>query len=169
MTEVAKTATGAGRHSVRSYAKHRGCHHRAVQKAIEAGRLARSVVMVEGVARIASFELADEEWTANTQHLKRANFAAGHEAAPPTPPWDPLNDDDFQEVGPRMYVGFDDREGVQVGLRVEPAELFRAIRSREEEEHVQLALSQAEARRLGEVLLEMGSRRLTTAEREIVQ
>ena len=47
--------------SQRAYARHRGCTHRAVQKAIEAGRIP---VLPDG--RV-DFDAADAAWTANTR------------------------------------------------------------------------------------------------------
>jgi hypothetical protein len=56
--------------SLRAYARHRGCSHQAVRKAIATGRLDRSVGRVDGKPRIC-FGLADEEWSANTGRLHR--------------------------------------------------------------------------------------------------
>jgi hypothetical protein len=53
--------------SLRTYAKRRGVSLAAVQRAIESGRLERSVVVVEGEPKIADPELADGEWAANTR------------------------------------------------------------------------------------------------------
>lgn len=53
--------------SVSSYAKHRGCYVRAVQYAIERGRLRESVVFdSEGKPKITDFHTADAEWARNT-------------------------------------------------------------------------------------------------------
>jgi phage terminase Nu1 subunit (DNA packaging protein) len=63
--------------SLRAYAAHRkglglpGGSLQAVQRAIAGGRLARSVVDVAGVKRIADPKAADREWAANTD-LSRA-------------------------------------------------------------------------------------------------
>ena len=59
--------------SLRAYAKRRGVSAEAVSKAIESGRLERSVVVVAGEPKIADAELADREWAANTRpRAKRA-------------------------------------------------------------------------------------------------
>jgi hypothetical protein len=64
----------------REYARHRGCALRAVQKAIEAGRI--KVVEIDGKARIDS-EQADREWTENTDPAKQSlMFDAGPNALP---------------------------------------------------------------------------------------
>lgn len=59
-----KATTGMSQHA---YAKHRGVTHRAVQKAIKAGRLNRSVK--DG--RITDAALADQEWADNSDERKR--------------------------------------------------------------------------------------------------
>lgn len=62
--------TGNGPWSLRAYAKHRGVSVEAVSKAVKKGRLVRSVVVVAGAPKIANWELADQEWTANTDLSK---------------------------------------------------------------------------------------------------
>lgn len=47
--------------SVAAYAKRCGVTHRAIQKAIEVGRLSKSLVRVKGKAKIADPDLADRE------------------------------------------------------------------------------------------------------------
>jgi hypothetical protein len=57
--------------SLRAYARHRGVQLRAVQKAIEAGRLVQSVTHDgQGRPRIVDAALADAEWDANTNAVK---------------------------------------------------------------------------------------------------
>jgi phage terminase Nu1 subunit (DNA packaging protein) len=62
--------------SLRAYAAWRkdralqGGNLQAVQKAIQRGRLAESVILVDGVKKIADPELADREWEANTDPLQ---------------------------------------------------------------------------------------------------
>jgi hypothetical protein len=57
-----------GMMSVRAYAKHRGVRHSAVQRAIEVGRLCRSVVRdAKGRASITDVAAADREWEATTR------------------------------------------------------------------------------------------------------
>ena len=57
--------------SVRAYAKHRGVRHSAVQRAIEVGRLSRSVVRdAKGRPSITDVAEADREWEARTQGTK---------------------------------------------------------------------------------------------------
>jgi hypothetical protein len=59
-----------------AYAKHRGCSHAAVAKAIKSGRLARSLHRDEkGRVRIDP-RVADKEWSANTNEMKRTNGSA---------------------------------------------------------------------------------------------
>ncbi len=53
--------------SLRAYARRRGVSVEAVSKAVTAGRLRESVVIVGGKPKIADIELADREWTANTR------------------------------------------------------------------------------------------------------
>lgn len=53
--------------SLRAYAKRRGVSAEAVSKAITAGRLRDSVMMVDGAPKIGDVELADREWEANTR------------------------------------------------------------------------------------------------------
>lgn len=58
--------------SQRAYARHRGETHRAVQKAIEDGRLALSLTKdSRGHTKIISAEVADREWAANTRPQPR--------------------------------------------------------------------------------------------------
>src|SRR5690349_19377730 len=54
--------------SVRAYAKHRGVRHSAVQRAIEVGRLSRSVARdAKGRPSITDVTEADREWEATTR------------------------------------------------------------------------------------------------------
>jgi phage terminase Nu1 subunit (DNA packaging protein) len=77
-----KTLTIAG------YAKRRGCAHRAVEVAIQSGRLSRSITK-DGRKTLIDAALADAEWAANTDESLNpaktpATFAesrARHEAA----------------------------------------------------------------------------------------
>ena len=59
--------------SVRAYARHRGCTHQAVRKAIHEGRLEASITHVKGKPKIADIELADKEWEAKTSPQASAN------------------------------------------------------------------------------------------------
>ena len=61
--------------SIREYARHRGCSHEAVRRAIQAGRLKRSVTKVGRVTDI-DVELADQEWTNNTDDTKQNNMGS---------------------------------------------------------------------------------------------
>ncbi len=56
--------------SLGAYATHRGCSKAAVSKAIKRGRLKGSVVLVGGQPKIADVELADREWTQNTDQSR---------------------------------------------------------------------------------------------------
>lgn len=71
----------------------------SVSVAVRDGRLSRSVVRDEhGQPKIADPDLADREWEANTDVVKRAN-AAGGVVTPPRPPA-PTVDDLFDEPSP---------------------------------------------------------------------
>ncbi|KKL12506.1 hypothetical protein LCGC14_2535060, partial [marine sediment metagenome] len=50
-----------------AYSKIRGVSARAVSKAVQSGRLVRSIVMVRGKPKIADVALADREWVDNTR------------------------------------------------------------------------------------------------------
>lgn len=63
--------------SCRAYAKRRGVSAMAVSVAIRDGRLVKSVIRDQfGVPKIGNPDLADQEWEANTDHIKRI-YAAG--------------------------------------------------------------------------------------------
>lgn len=68
----------------REYARHHGCHLNAVQKAIDSGRIAAAVILVDGKKKIDS-ERADALWViATDQAMQRGEAAAVSEpAAPP--------------------------------------------------------------------------------------
>ncbi|MEO9184075.1 MAG: hypothetical protein ABI467_11330 [Kofleriaceae bacterium] len=53
--------------SLRAYARHRDCAVESVRGAISGGRLAESIVLVDGMPKITDVELADREWAANTR------------------------------------------------------------------------------------------------------
>lgn len=53
--------------SLRAYASRRGVSAEAVSKAITAGRLRQSVVMVDGIPKIGDPDIADREWEINTR------------------------------------------------------------------------------------------------------
>lgn len=55
--------------SLREYARRRGVSPESVSKAIAAGRLRDSVVLIGGAPKIADVELADREWEANTRPI----------------------------------------------------------------------------------------------------
>src|SRR5688572_6934353 len=63
--------------SLRAYAAWRknrgfpGGNLQAVQKAIQSGRVAAAVTLVDGVKKIADPELADREWAAHTDQSRR--------------------------------------------------------------------------------------------------
>jgi phage terminase Nu1 subunit (DNA packaging protein) len=56
--------------SLRAYARRRGCSAEAVSKAIESGRLVKSVVRVRGAPKIGDPDLADAEWSAATDRTR---------------------------------------------------------------------------------------------------
>lgn len=80
---------------LREYARRRGVALRAVQKAVETGRLSKCLVPVEYrgaiTHRIADAALADREWDANSDHAHRSHgggvlaSAAGEERATAAP------------------------------------------------------------------------------------
>lgn len=65
--------------SLRGYAAHRrdqglpGHSHEAVRRAIQSGRLERSVVMVGGKPKIRSADEADQEWLEHTRHAQEGD------------------------------------------------------------------------------------------------
>lgn len=61
------------------YARHRGVTLRAVQKAIEAGRISH-VLNTRGQRQLISKEQADQEWQANTVHDKKRIATRGQRA-----------------------------------------------------------------------------------------
>jgi phage terminase Nu1 subunit (DNA packaging protein) len=63
------------------YARRRDCSQKAVADAIKDGRVSRSVVRVNGVAKIADPDLADEEWAANTRTKATPEAKAAADAA----------------------------------------------------------------------------------------
>lgn len=77
--------------SLRAYARHRkelglpGTSLQAVQRAIAAGRVADSLVVVDGIKRIADPEAADREWHANTDPLKAPGEPGGDDAESSSP------------------------------------------------------------------------------------
>lgn len=75
-----KTAGTKAVISLRAYAQHRNVSLTAVQKAIDDGRLSRSVTLVNGVRKIADPHLADQEWEENTDPRKPQSTTGGSEA-----------------------------------------------------------------------------------------
>ena len=69
--------------SVAAYARRRGMSHKAVQKAIEDGRIERALVIVGGKPKIADAALADREWRENTR--PRIDHAELYEERAPGP------------------------------------------------------------------------------------
>jgi hypothetical protein len=72
--------------SLRGYAKHRGVTLGAVQRAIESGRLVKSLTKVNGATKIADPAAADGEWAANTDPARTARPAAGGPQGAPGAP-----------------------------------------------------------------------------------
>lgn len=66
--------------SLRAYARRRGVSAMSVSLAVRDGRLRESVTRVGGQPKIADPDLADREWAANTDPVKRANAAGGDPA-----------------------------------------------------------------------------------------
>lgn len=69
---INKTATKAGAEllSMNAYGKHQGVSHTAVRKAVDSGRLSKSVVR-DGEKILINKELADVEWLKNTDKAKQ--------------------------------------------------------------------------------------------------
>ncbi len=73
-----------------AYSRRRGCTHRAVQKAIESGRLVKALHR-QGDKLLVDPVMADKEWAANTDTSKPSNTVAPHASskaasAKPAPP-----------------------------------------------------------------------------------
>lgn len=98
--------------SLRAYAKRRGVSPEAVSKAISDGRLRESVVFVDGQPKIASYEVATIEWTANT----RPRIDNPHPHRPE--PAQPRADDVALEMSPTEAIA---RYNVARALREESA------------------------------------------------
>jgi hypothetical protein len=112
--------------SLRAYARRRDVSHEAVRRAIESGRLERSVVLVKGEPKITDPELADHEWEANTRPTSMA--------APPAEPLDARDDlIDFAEARRRREV-----------------ELWRQARLKREGDELDLAKRKGELVSVGE-------------------
>lgn len=69
--------------SQRAYARHRGCALNAVQEAIAARRLSKSLVKVGKTWKIRDVEAADAEWTANTKSDRIPLTGPAASEAPP--------------------------------------------------------------------------------------
>lgn len=84
--------------SLRAYAKHRGCALSAVQRAIESGRLSKSVARDgRGSPKITDAAAADAEWSATTKD-NRVPLAVQLMRPPPPPaPRAPADDGDASE------------------------------------------------------------------------
>lgn len=67
--------------SLRAYGRRRGVSGEAVSKAVDDGRLVRSVVVVRGQPKIADPDLADREWEANTRQRAEPLPAASEPAS----------------------------------------------------------------------------------------
>lgn len=66
--------------SLRQYAKRRNVSPVAVLNAVRSGRLRASVVQTDRGAKIADADLADREWTANTDHSRAPAYVKGRAA-----------------------------------------------------------------------------------------
>jgi hypothetical protein len=86
------------RMGIREYARHRGCGHASVLRAIDSGRLQASLGFAQnGTAFIADHELADREWQRNTD-LSRAPLAVKLRADQHRPAPAPIGNVDFEEL-----------------------------------------------------------------------
>jgi phage terminase Nu1 subunit (DNA packaging protein) len=72
-------ADAAGQASLGAYARHRGCSRQAVSHAWKAGRIQRSVVLVDGRPTIPDFAAADREWAANSDYTRQPERVDGEE------------------------------------------------------------------------------------------
>jgi hypothetical protein len=64
MSDDPQTSFGA-------YARHRGCSRQAVSRAWKAGRLQRSVVLIDGRPTVTDFADADREWEENSDYTRQ--------------------------------------------------------------------------------------------------
>lgn len=108
--------------SLRAYAKHRGCRLSAVQRAIESGRLSKSVARDgRGSPKITDAAAADAEWSATTKD-NRVPLAVQLMRPPPPPaPRPPAaaggeGDDDGSEVPPDRALSAARREAAEADL-----------------------------------------------------
>lgn len=69
--------------SLRAYARRRRVSPEAVSRAVGAGRLSASVVLVGGQPKIADAELADREWDANTRQRSDVQTSGRQDVPPP--------------------------------------------------------------------------------------
>lgn len=67
--------------SLRAYARRRGTSAPSVLRAIKRGRLKASLVYIDGVAQIADPDLADREWSTNTDHSRAPGYVKERDAA----------------------------------------------------------------------------------------
>lgn len=68
--------------SLAAYARHRGCKPPNVTRAVQRGKLNKSVVRVNGKPKIRSADLADEEWAANSHGTRHPSTAPPEDAEP---------------------------------------------------------------------------------------
>lgn len=134
--------------SLSDYAKHRGCSKQAVSKAVESGRLLRSIIRVDGKPRIADIGLADQEWERRVVRAPKAKLAASEppaaapaaQAPPPAEPPDagrPLVAVDLfeaqrlstLELARKRKLENDEREGRLVAVDKVAKEAFEAERT----------------------------------------
>ena len=103
--------------SVRAYARHRGCSHTAIQRAISTGRLAASIVRLPGKPPKVLAAVADQEWDRNRNPAMERDPEASRPRNPAT--------------GPRPAPSSEDQPAAPPGLNFQQARAVReAYRAR---------------------------------------
>lgn len=126
--------------SLTEYARRRGVSHEAVRKAVKVGRLSRSVVFgPNGKPRLVP-DLADQEWTANTDSAQQRVPAVPPPRPEPEPDQAPARDEPktatFQQARTlrEAYMArlakleFDEKSGLLVKADAVKNEAFRTAR-----------------------------------------
>ena len=67
--------------SLREYARRRGVSAKSVVRAIQSGRLLAAVVHTDQGPKIGDADVADREWSSNTDHTRAPTYVKAREAA----------------------------------------------------------------------------------------
>jgi len=117
--------------SLRAYAKHRGCRPFAVSKAIDSGRLKLSVKRVDGKIVGVDFDLADQEWAANTNAVKAPTKTRSESSAaapaPPSPPSPPKPSIEPKRQAPSGQSAAPADDDLPERRELEPGELYSTL------------------------------------------